>query len=173
MSFTSVLPNNGMNPTRSARGLCRPLGSAQSAQLWRCIVGSDENKQLARRFYEILNSQKLELLDEVMSEGFVEHGASGDEMSGIESFKEFLKMVTGAFPDLRVHVDDVVAEGNKVAVRLTVQGTHEGVLMGQIQSTGKHATWTGIDLLEIDSGKIVGRWNERNLYGLMQQLGVM
>jgi hypothetical protein len=81
-------------------------------------------------------------------------------------------MVAGAFPDLHVHVEDVLGEENKVVVRLSVHGTHEGVLMSDIQPTGKEAKWTGIDILEIEGGKIVGRWSERDLLGMMRQLGV-
>ncbi len=134
----------------------------------------EENKRLARRFYEdVLNTGKLDLLEDVLSENFTEHRPSEEDTSGIASFREFLKMVTGAFPDLRIQVNDVLAEGNKVAVRLTVQGTHQGVLMGESEPTGKQATWSGIDILEIESGKITARWSERDLLGLMRQIGAI
>lgn len=133
----------------------------------------EANKQLVMRFFEeALNDGKLELLDEIMAADYIEHGAPPDRPPGREGFKAFLGMVAGAFPDLHVHVEDVLAEGDKVAVRLTVHGTHKGVLMGDIQPTGRQAKWTGIDILEIEGGKIVGRWSERDLLGLMQQLGV-
>ncbi len=133
-----------------------------------------KNKQLARRFYEdVLNTGKLDLLEDVLSESFIEHRPSGNDTSGIASFREFLKMVTEAFPDLRIQINDVLAEGSKVAVRLTVQGTHQGVLMGEIAPTGKHAMWTGIDILKIESGKITARWSERDLLGMMRQIGAI
>jgi predicted ester cyclase len=133
----------------------------------------EANKQLALRFFEeALNGGKLELLDEIMAADYVEHGAPPDRPPGREGFKAFLGMVAGAFPDLHVHVEDMLAEGSRVAVRLTVHGTHKGVLMGDIQPTGKQAKWTGIDILEVEGGKIAGRWSQRDLLGLMQQLGV-
>jgi predicted ester cyclase len=131
-------------------------------------------KLLARRFYEeALNGGRLDVLDELLSPSFVDHGASSGQAPGIEGFKGFLKVVTGAFPDLHLHIEDLLAEGGKVAVRLTIHGTHEGVLMGNIQPTGKQAKWTGIDILHFETGRIVARWSERNLLGLMQQLGVI
>jgi steroid delta-isomerase-like uncharacterized protein len=131
-------------------------------------------KQLARRFYEeALNTGNLALLDQILAQDFVDHSASGDDVTGVDAFKSFLSMVTGAFPDLHIHVEDMFGEGNKVAVRLAVHGTHKGTLMGSIRPTGKRAAWTGIDLLQMEGGKIVARWSERNLLGLMQQLGVV
>lgn len=82
-------------------------------------------------------------------------------------------MVSTAFPDVQVNVEEMIAEGDKVVIRLTVTGTHKGVLMGTIQPTGKPATWTGIDILGIKNGKIVERWSQRDLLGLMRQIGVV
>jgi predicted ester cyclase len=133
-----------------------------------------DNKRLARRFYEdVLNTGKLELLDDVLSDNFIDHPPSGEGVPGIPSFREFVKMVAGAFPDLRIQVNDVLAEGSKVAVRLTVHGTHQGVLMGEIEPSGKDAMWTGIDILEIESDKITARWSERDLLGMMRQIGAI
>jgi len=133
-----------------------------------------DHKLLARRFYEeALNTGRLEILDELLSPSFVDHGASSEQAPGVEGFKGFLEMITVAFPDLHIQIEDLLAEADKVAVRLTICGTHEGVLMGDIPPTGKRATWTGIDVLQFEAGRIVARWSERNLLGLMQQLGVI
>ena len=133
-----------------------------------------DHKLLARRFYEeALDTGRLEILDELLSPSFVDHGASSEQAPGVEGFKGFLEMIAVAFPDLHIQIEDLLAEADKVAVRLTICGTHEGVLMGGIPPTGKRATWTGIDVLQFDAGRIVARWSERNLLGLMQQLGVI
>ncbi len=131
-------------------------------------------RHIARRFYEVaLNSGDLALLDQILAPDFVDHGASGNDVVGIDAFKSFLRMLTGAFPDIQIRIEDMVEEGNKVAVRLAIHGTHSGPLMGTIRPTGREAAWTGIDLLETAGDKIVARWSERNLLGLMQQLGVV
>jgi predicted ester cyclase len=94
-------------------------------------VTIEENKQLARSFHEdVLNAGNLDLLDEVVADDFIEHLALVEETSGIDQFKDFLTMVTGAFPDLRIQVNELIAEGNKVVARLTVQGTHQGSANG-------------------------------------------
>ena len=132
----------------------------------------EDTKQLALRFYEeALNARDLHVLDEILSPDFVDHLASREDTVGIEQFRQFLGMATEAFPDMRIRVEDVIAEGTKAAVRLTIMGSHEGVFLGHIQPTGKQAEWTGIDILEMSEGKIVARWSERDLFGLVNQLG--
>ena len=134
----------------------------------------DKNKQLVRRFFEeMINKGNMELAEEIMTADFVDHNASPGAAPGTEGFKQFIAMVGTAFPDISVKVEDMIADGNKVVARLTVSGTHKGMLMGSIPPTNKHATWTGIDIFGITDGKIVERWSERDLLGLMQQLGVV
>lgn len=128
------------------------------------------NKEIARQFYEGLNSGDLELLRKLLATDFVDHPASGDQSVGPEAFREFLGMVTGIFPDLHLHVEDLFAEGSRVAVRLFIHGTQEGVFPPDIEPTAKHVKWTGIDILEVKDGKIVARWSERDLLGLVNQL---
>ncbi len=133
-------------------------------------MSKEDVKQLAYRFFEALNAGDLETLGDVLSRDFVDHGAGGGESIGTEPFFEFLGMVTGTFPDINVTIEDVIAEANQVAVRVTVRGTHEGVFLEDIQPTGKLAEWTGIDIFEVRQGRIVERWSERDLLGLVAKL---
>jgi len=134
----------------------------------------EASKALVRRFYEdVVNKGDMRLAEEVLAADYVEHPSFPGTPSGLAGFRQFVAMVATAFPDLHVTVEDVIAEGDKVAARVTVSGTHRGVLLGTIQPTGTHATWTGIDLIRIADGKIVERWSQRDLLGLMQQLGVI
>jgi len=80
-------------------------------------------------------------------------------------------MLHMAFPDVRLTIEDMVAEGDKVAVRWAWSGTHRGEYMG-IAPTGKEVTYTGITIHRITGGKIVESWDEVDNLGLMQQLGV-
>ncbi len=77
-----------------------------------------------------------------------------------------------AFPDLRVKNEDVIVEEDKVAVRWTARGTHNGQLMN-IPPTGKQVTLKGIDILRIDNGRIAERWGEFDALGMLSQLGVI
>jgi steroid delta-isomerase-like uncharacterized protein len=132
-----------------------------------------DHKALVRRFYdEVVNRGNLALADELMAPDYAEHGSPEGETAGRAGFERFVGMVTGAFPDLQVSVEDLIAEGDKVVARLTVRGTHRGELMG-IPPTGRPATWSGIDIFEVSGGRITGRWNVRDLLGLVTQLGVV
>jgi len=133
----------------------------------------DKNKQIVRRFYnEIVNQANSDVIEEIVASNFNDH--SGPKTStGIKPLKEFLTMFGGAFPEGHVDVKDLVAEDDMVAARISVTGTHKGNLLGTIPATGKQAMWSGIDIFRIQNNKIVERWNERDLLGLMQQLGVV
>ena len=129
---------------------------------------SEQNKILARRFYdEILNSRKMDVADEILSTQYVDHSASAP---GLENFKQYLAMITSVFPDIQVTVEDLVADENKVAVRLTVSGTQHGSFRG-FPGTGRPASWTGMDLISVSSGKITERWSERDFLSMLLQLG--
>lgn len=133
----------------------------------------ETNKEIAMQLYnEVINKGKLEKLESIMDPNYRDHLAP-QQPPGIQGFKDFLKMVSTAFPDIQVRVEDVIAEKDRVAIRLSVSGTHTGILMGEIQPTGKPAKWTGIDILRIENGKIRDRWSERNLLSMMKQIGAI
>lgn len=135
---------------------------------------SAENKAIVRRFFsEVVNRRDMALAEEIVASDYIEHPSLPGVASGLAGFKQFAAMLVGAFPDLHVTIEDMVAEGDKVAVRVSVSGTHRGLFMGQILPTGKRAQWVGIDILRIAGGKVVERWNQRDLLGLMQQLGAI
>jgi predicted ester cyclase len=102
----------------------------------------------------------MDLAEEIIAQDFVEHNASSGTTPGLEGFKQFISMIGTAFPDISVKVEEIVAEENKVVARLTVSGTHKGMLMGSIPPTNKHATWTGIDIFAIADSKIKERWSQ-------------
>jgi steroid delta-isomerase-like uncharacterized protein len=133
----------------------------------------NKNKELAVRFYnEALNKGNLELLNNIMSEDFIDYNSSSGQLQGLEGFKKFLNMVITAFPDLQIEIEDILAEGNKVIARLIITGNQSGSL-GKIPPSNRKAEWTGIDILEIENNKIIGRWSERNLLSMMQQIGAI
>src|SRR2546421_6444154 len=93
-------------------------------------MSTEDNKALARRgFEETLNQRNLTVLDELHVPDFVYHAASRT-IQGREPFKQFISMLLTAFPDLHVSIEDVIGEGDKVVVRFTGRGTHQGELMG-------------------------------------------
>src|SRR6266487_536256 len=92
--------------------------------------------------------------------------------SGRDGLKQFVTATLSAFPDFHFTIEDAIAEGNKVAVRLTARGTHRGPL-GDIPPTGNQVANTAIVIFRITDGKIVERWGVADQLLLLQQLGVI
>jgi steroid delta-isomerase-like uncharacterized protein len=132
----------------------------------------EENKKIVRRYQEIYNSNNLDTLVEVVSEDILTPRIMPGIPSGIEGAKAAHRIMLAGFPDYQTIIDDMLAEGDKVAARITMTGTHKGEFMG-IPPTGKHVSFTGIYIARIANGKIVEHWGEEDGVGLLQQLGVM
>ena len=136
---------------------------------------SEENKALTRRSWLIVSEGSLETLgdalQEVYADDIVMHEPDED-VRGIEGLKQFVSMIRSALPDLRITLEDDIAEGNKVVSRWRAQGTHQGELMG-IAPTGNHVAITGITIHRIEDGKIVEEWENWDALGLMQQIGAV
>ncbi len=120
---------------------------------------SEENKAIVRRWLEDgLNARNLAIIDELFAPDYANHsprlGVVGREYTALETAEFFV-----AFPDWRTTIDDVMAEGEKVVVRLTVQGTYTGEVQGApVPPTGKLVTFTIWEMFRVSDGKIVERW---------------
>jgi steroid delta-isomerase-like uncharacterized protein len=135
-------------------------------------MSTAENIMLVHRFFEELwNQGNLDAADELLASGHVHH-FSDEDIIGPEGLKSLVTWLRTAFPDNHTSIDDVVAEGDKVVVRFTNRGTHQGEGMG-IPPTGKRVVYTGIDIFRIEDGRIVERWGEVDGLGLGQQLGTV
>ena len=131
---------------------------------------TEENKALSRRVIEeIFNKQNLALADELIDANFIDHGMG---FKGPEGFKQFVTTFITGFPDIRLTIDDMVAEGDKVALRLTAQGTHKGDFMG-IAPAGKQFTATGIMISHVRGDKEAEVWESIDRIGMLQQIGVI
>lgn len=133
---------------------------------------SEQNIAISRRgFEEAFNQGKLEVADEIIAEGAVNHDpADPEESVGPAGFKSQIELYRTAFPDLKFTIEDVIADGDMVVIRWTSSGTHKGELMG-LAPTNKVATSAGISIDKIADGKIVESWNNWDTLGLMRQLG--
>jgi len=132
----------------------------------------EENKTITLRAAELWNTGDLALADEIYATDFVNHDPSAPNVRDLESYKGYIVAVRTGLPDFHVTIEDMVAEGDKVASRWTARGTHQGEFFG-ISPTGKQATWTGIAIYRFSGGKIVEAWWSKDVLGLMQQLGVI
>jgi len=134
-------------------------------------MSAEENKALVRRYVEeFVDRSNFELSDEIFAPNFVRYGP--DQVSGVEDLKHFFAMLHSGFPGFQSTIEDLFAEGDKVVLRFTFHGTHQGEFMG-IGPTGKQVTMAGIDIFRIADGKIVELWNQEDVLGMMQQLGAI
>jgi steroid delta-isomerase-like uncharacterized protein len=134
---------------------------------------SEENKALVRRqLEEVFNKHNPGAVDQFFGPDYVNHSALPGMPNDRDGLKASVSGFLSAFPDLKVTSDFQVAEGDKVVMRYTATGTHTGELMG-MPATGKRVHMTGISIARVAGGKIVEEWNEADMMGMMQQLGVV
>src|SRR6266536_1478373 len=131
----------------------------------------EENKAIALRFGQVWGKGDIKIVDELASPGLrVSYPLMPEPTEGISAFKEVLKMVHTAFPDIEIEIGEPIAEGDRVAVDWTMRGTHKGDMMG-LPPTGKSVAWNGITFYRIENGKVLDERGEENGLGLLRQLG--
>ena len=132
-----------------------------------------ESRELARRFTEeCWDRSDVAVLDELMAPDVVDHDPVPGQGPGREGYKQMAASFFDAFSDFRVRNQDVIADGDKAVLRWTARGRHTAPLMG-MPATGREVTLRGIDVLRVANGRIVERWGEFDLYGMLQQLGAL
>lgn len=119
-----------------------------------------------------MRTGRFEVLDVALAPDAIDHNPVPGMAPGREGIKKAFAEGRDAFPDQHVTVDDMVAEGDKVACRVTLTMTQRGAFMG-IAPTGKRVTLSGIDILRIAKGVVAERWGEFDMLGLLQQLGAV
>jgi len=129
-----------------------------------------ENKELIRNSYDLMNRRELAEYFKLLSSGYIEHLPTGD--MSLEQTIQGVPTFYIAFPDARATIEDMVAEGDKVAVRVTWRGTHQGDFIG-IPPTGKTFEMTNTAIFRIADGKWAETWATVDNLGLLQQLGVI
>jgi len=135
-------------------------------------MSAKDLKALTRRFIEEWNKGKaaaMAVIDEMYATNFVSHGDK--DVRGIKNVKKSTSEEFSAFPDLHFTIDDMIAEGDKVAMRITMTGTHKGEYMGA-PPTNKKITIRAIAIERFAGSKIVEEWGQTDTLGLMQQLGL-
>jgi len=119
------------------------------------------------------NKVNLDLADEFFSSDFVGHDPfSSEEIRGPEGFKQYVATGRASLPDLHMRIEDQIAEGDRVATRYVISGTHDGEMEG-IPATGKQVEVSGTGIDRISGGKIAESWEHYDALGMLQQLGVI
>ena len=125
-----------------------------------------------RWFEEVWNNKSEQAVDEMLAENGVGHGLGGVEIVGPENFKTFHRAFVSAYPDLRVTVEDTVVEGDMIAARCRVTGSHDGHGIG-LAPTNQPVDFTGMLIVRVKDGKIVEAWNEFNFMKMYEQVGAL
>ena len=134
------------------------------------------NKALLQRWFdEVWNQGQAGVIDELFARDGIAHGLAEDPnqpMTGPQGFRPFYETFRGAFPDVEVVVEDMIAEGDKVAARCSVRGKHQGDHLG-IAASNTAVDFTGIAIVRIRDGKIVEAWNNFDFMRMNKQIGAL
>jgi len=134
-------------------------------------VSLDDNKALYRRYIEeAFNGGRVELLDQFLTSSYVFHDAPPALPPGIEGVRQTIRMFHASFPDLKIAIEELVAEGDKVCARAVTRGTHTGAPIMGIVASGKPFVMRGMTMVRIAAGRITDSWVSNDVLGLMNQL---
>ena len=137
-------------------------------------MAAEQNKALVVRFVEeLFNRGNMGIVGEIFAPDFIEREQLPPGIpSGREGVKVLTTMLRSAFPDFKATIDDILAEGDKVVIRMTWSGTQKGEFMG-IPASGKRISIGVIDIIRITNGKVVEHWGQMDSMSMMQQLGAI
>ena len=136
-------------------------------------MSAEENKVILRRLFdEFYNAGVVEVADQIFAGAVVIHDPATGDRSGIDGLKQRHHAQLTVTPDFHMTLEDMAAEGDKVAYRWTMTGTDQGGFMGR-PPTNKLTTLTGITIVRFAGGKIVEGWHNYDMLGLLEQLGVI
>jgi predicted ester cyclase len=135
-------------------------------------MSTEDNKALVRRTYAVINKRNLKAIDELVDPNYVGHIPAFPPVQVIEGLQQVFSTYLTAFLDMTGTIEDLIAEGDKVAARLNFRGTHIGPMMG-IPPTGKQVTLSAMNIFRVANGKFFEQWVNSDDLGLMQQLGVI
>jgi steroid delta-isomerase-like uncharacterized protein len=134
-------------------------------------MSAEENKAIMRRFWEVWEEGDIDRLDEMLAPDYVNHTlAAPDLPPGPEGVKEVIRMFRSGMPNLRVTIEDMIAEGDRVATRYALEGTHRGDLFG-VAPTGRRLSIKSMTVERLSEGKIVEHWRVTDELDMMRQLG--
>jgi steroid delta-isomerase-like uncharacterized protein len=136
-------------------------------------MSKEENKELCRRLYTAVSTGDYDAIDQLVVPNFIEHTMVAPGMpAGREGLKALFRMIRQAMPDMVMTPEDIVAEGDRVAIRAVMTGTQTGEWMG-IPPSGKHVEITVMDLDRIENNQFAEHWGVGDVMALMTQIGAI
>src|SRR5262245_22633932 len=135
-------------------------------------MSPQESKVMVRRFIdEIFVKGNVNAVDKLVTPDFVPH-SWGSVQPGADSLKQAVTRVSAMLSGVTMKIEDMIAEDDKVAVRLTARGTHSGNFMG-VPATGKAYSISETHIFHMRDGKVAEHWRDADMLGLMRQLGAL
>lgn len=131
----------------------------------------EENKKAPQKFGEAINSGNLENLRDLVSQDVKDHDPAPNQGPGPQGYIDFFTMMRNAFPDMKVEVETLVANEDKVAFAYTLTGTHKGEFMG-VPPTENKINARGMQISRFRDAKMIERWGSSDELGILKQLGV-
>ncbi|WP_461452256.1 ester cyclase [Mucilaginibacter sp.] len=128
------------------------------------------NIEAQKKFGEAINSGKLENLKDLVSEDVIENDPAPGQAKGAQGYIDFFTTLHIAFPDMKIEVDQLVADEDNVAFAYTLTGTHKGNFNG-IPATGKKIKARGLQISKFKNGKMIERWGSSDELGILKQIG--
>jgi len=132
---------------------------------------TDVQSMLHRVFDEVINRGKLEAVDELFEEDFVDHGPAGD-VHGREAFKAVVGQWRSAVPDVHCEVENVIVDGDRAAWLVRTTGTHTGEGLG-FPATNRRFETVSANLGRLADGRVIEHWSEQGMLPMLIQLGVL
>ena len=133
-------------------------------------AAAEANKEVVRRFYEVINQGDWNAIDALVGPGFIHR--TPDTGQDLAHFKQGAANIRSGVPDYNVSVEEMVAEGNKVAVRLTGRGTHRGSFYGEAP-TGRSIVAHGMMIHRLEGSRIVEIWELSDMHPTLEELGAV
>ena len=136
-------------------------------------MSTESNKILLNRFRDFINTANPNIANELISAdaSFYVPGRP-DPLKGPAGYLEIIAMMRGGFPDIQWTIEELISEGNSVAARFTMRGTHRGNFFG-VPATGNKITAQALNIYHLSGGQIIEEYGQPDMLGLMQQIGAL
>jgi steroid delta-isomerase-like uncharacterized protein len=152
---------------------CRSLHAVRRTKITAITMTTETNKAVMGRFLQFINTASEKLAEELISPDAVFHVPGRPEpMRGPAGYLAIIGMMRGGFPDIQWTLEEVIAEGDKVAARFTMRGTHRGAFFG-VPPTGKTIAVQAMNFYRLSGGQFVEERGQPDLLGLLQQIGAV
>jgi steroid delta-isomerase-like uncharacterized protein len=135
-------------------------------------MSMEQNKALVQRVVDLWNAGDLAALDACLAADYANRDPNNPDVTDLASYKAWAAAARAAFPDLRVTVEDLIGEGDRVAKYWSFAATHRGEFLGAAP-TGRRITWSGITIYRLAGGRVAECIWRTDALGLLQQLGVV